>query len=71
MGKVISLLDRKRERQGEMPLQVSYLDGEVNNSGGHRVTDEDFSARMARIRQSLEKINTLMADLKKTPRSDT
>ena len=31
-------------------------------------SDEEFSARMTRIRQSLERINTLMEDLKKNPK---
>ena len=61
MGKVISLFDRKQERRG-IPIPSP---SPINED------QEEFSQRMARIRQSLEKINTLMADLKKSKRDET
>lgn len=58
--------DMSRNR---MPLHVSHLDSKVKSSPQiNREDKEDFSRRMQRIRQSLEKINTLMADLKKVPK---
>ncbi|MBQ48965.1 MAG: hypothetical protein CMP10_16385 [Zetaproteobacteria bacterium] len=55
--------------RGRLPLHVSHLDGKVKGSPHLNQDDkEDFSQRMQRIRQSLEKINLLMAELKKNPK---
>ena len=48
------------------PLFVSHLDGKVKGSPHFkRPTSQDFGDRIQRIRASLEKINELMAQLKR------
>ena len=48
------------------PLFVSHLDGKVKGSPHfQRPSAEDFGDRLQRIRTSLDKINLLMAELKK------
>lgn len=44
--------------RGRTPLYSTYLPEKP-------ASEEDFGARMQRIRESLEKINKLMSDLKK------
>ena len=66
---------KKKETAGEFargrePLYVSHLEGKVtgNPNAKSPVTGtaaEGFGDRLTRIRSSLEKINRLMADLKK------
>lgn len=52
---------------GRKPLYISYLDGQVKGSPHFQRHDsEDFGERMQRIKASLERINQLMADLKKS-----
>ena len=67
-GRIIDLAEAKRRKEandsiarGRVPLLISH-DGLVS---GHIKPDGDFHARMQRIRSSLEKINNLMAELKK------
>lgn len=51
---------------GRNPLYVSHLDGKVKGSPHlNRPEAEDFGDRLQRIRTSLEKINSLISDLKK------
>jgi hypothetical protein len=53
--------------RGRTPLHVSHLDGKVKGSPHFkRPQADDFGDRMQRIKTSLEKINQLMADLKKS-----
>jgi len=73
MTKVISLIDRidakKRTEEGRIPLHVSHLDGKVNGSPWFkRPPQEDFGKRMERIKTSIEKINEIMTELKKSSR---
>jgi hypothetical protein len=62
---------KKKETQGEFargrePLYVSHLEGKVTGSPNAKKQDgEGFGDRLTRIRSSLEKINRLMADLKR------
>ena len=56
--------------RGRLPLHVSHLDGKVTGSPHFkRPKDQDFGDRMQRIKTSLEKINQLMAELKKNSKS--
>lgn len=51
---------------GREPLYVSHLNGKVGgNPHMKRPEAEGFGDRLTRIRSSLEKINRLMADLKR------
>jgi len=55
--------------RGRVPLHVSHLDGNVKGSPHFKRPEaEDFGDRMQRIKTSLEKINELMAELKKSSR---
>ncbi len=55
--------------RGRTPLHVSHIDGKVKGSPHFRRPEaDDFGDRMQRIKASLEKINQLMSDLKKTHR---
>ncbi len=73
---VVDFSQFKRSRQqnnelapGRTPLHVSHLDGQVKGSPHFRRPEaDDFGDRMQRIKASLEKINQLMADLKKSTR---
>jgi hypothetical protein len=50
-------------------LHVSHIDGKVKGSPHFRRPEaDDFGDRMQRIKTSLEKINQLMTELKKTTR---
>jgi hypothetical protein len=76
-NQVVSLSEFKAKKTvkedlagGRTPLYVSHLDGKVKGSPHFRRPDaEDFGDRLSRIRSSLERINKLMADLKKTSES--
>ena len=55
--------------RGRLPLHVSHLDGKVKGSPHFKSPQaDDFGDRMQRIKQSLEKINQLMAELKRNSR---
>lgn len=55
--------------RGRTPLHVSHIDGKVKGSPHFRRPEaDDFGDRMQRIKTSLEKINLLMTELKKTTR---
>lgn len=69
MGDLIDLRATLRLRQireeterelarGRSPLYVSHATG--------KITGEDFGTRLARIRASLDKINGLMSELRRT-----
>lgn len=68
----LSVFKRNKDQQdilsrGRTPLHVSHIDGKVKGSPHFRSPDsEDFGDRMQRIKTSLEKINQLMAELKKS-----
>ena len=52
--------------RGRNPLYVSHADGKVTGSPHlKRPEAPDFGDRLQRIRTSLEKINSLMSELKK------
>jgi hypothetical protein len=53
------------------PLYVSHKDGVISANPGHAgTTGEDFGDRVSRIKASLERINSLMAELKKMSASE-
>lgn len=54
--------------RGRTPLHVSHLDGSKESPHSRRADAGDFGERMRRIKASLEKINQLMTDLKKSTR---
>lgn len=74
--KVLNLASYRQKKEaedelsrGRIPLHVSHLDGKVKGSPHfRRPQTEDFGDRMQRIKTSLEKINQLMAELKKNAR---
>ncbi len=76
---VISFADAKRKKQsqddlakGRQPLYVSHLNGKLHGSPHlNSPKAEDFGDRMSRIKQSLEKINRLMVELKKVAKSES
>ncbi|MDA9951474.1 hypothetical protein N9D31_02750 [Oligoflexaceae bacterium] len=54
--------------RGREPLFVSHRTGKMTGSPHFkRPQAEDFGDRLSRIKTSLEKINKLMGELKKTP----
>jgi hypothetical protein len=67
MGKVIKFPNKEKQEE-RTPLFVSHQDGRIKGNPHHvprRYTTEELSDRIYNIRKSLEKINTLMAELKK------
>lgn len=70
-GKVVDLLAYRKTKQteqelarGRTPLYSSHLESKPKSDLS--AADEDFGQRMQRIRTSLEKINQLMFELKKS-----
>ena len=61
MGKVLQF--RKPEQVCDLTQEYERVYGKLQSS-----SSESYDARMNRIRSSLEKINRLMAELKKEPR---
>ena len=59
--------------RGRTPLHITHLEGKsgkvTDSSYLNQNENEDFSGRTQRIRESLAKINSLMADLKKSGRT--
>lgn len=53
--------------RGRKPLYVSHLKGKISGEakGGTAGEDENFADRLERIKASLERINSLMSELKK------
>ncbi len=73
-GQVVDLASFRKSKEtktefgrGREPLYVSHLNGKVTGKPDQKRPGEsaDFGDRLTRIRSSLEKINRLMADLKK------
>ena len=68
--------DKKKQEEnyawGRKPLVVSHLDGIIKGSPHFMRPDQSdsFSERIQRIKQSLEKINSLMAELKRQPKPE-
>jgi len=61
----IKLLTKKELTKDRKPLYVDYLNGEVKGSPHFKRHDsEDFIDRLLRIKDSIERINNLMKDLK-------
>ena len=65
LGKVIDIKafrEKQAEQQalvrGRVPLYESHIKGD-------KVSTHDFALRISKLRQSIEKINALVADLKK------
>ena len=57
--------------RGRSPLYVSHLNNEIKGSPHFkRPSADDFGTRMQRIKLSLEKINFLMAELKKQEKNE-
>lgn len=57
--------------RGRSPLYMSHLEGKVTGSPHFKRPEAgDFGDRLQRIRTSLEKINGLIAELKKMSASD-
>ena len=71
--KVVSLASFRQKKsaddqlaRGRKPLYVSHMQGKVTGSPHLNAPEAgDFGDRLQRIRTSLEKINGLMAELKK------
>ncbi len=63
--------------QGRQPLYISHLDGKLKGSphlnGAHLNAGEhdDFGDRLGRIKTTLEKINRLMSELRRTSKEET
>jgi len=61
---------RRKESAGEFarnerkPLYVSHLTGRISDSDKVKTEANDFGDRLARIRNSLDKINKLISELK-------
>jgi hypothetical protein len=77
-GVVVSFADFKNKKivadnlsRGRQPLYVSHLEGKISCSPNlNSASSQDFADRMQRIKSSLEKINRLMAELKKVSKED-
>jgi hypothetical protein len=75
-GKVFSLTEFRQKKsqdsdiaRGRKPLYLSHLDGKVTGSPHLKGPEaQDFGDRLQRIRHSLEKINSLMTELKRMSR---
>ena len=80
MNSIIDLNEKRKQKQaaeaigrGRIPLSVSHGKVESRLSGvvfGNEPGDAEFTARMQRIRTSLEKINQLMTELKQNHKID-
>lgn len=57
MADIISLFRKKKNDRGRIPLSSTHID------------DVPLEARMLRIKESLEKINHLMKELKQGPKT--
>ena len=67
MSNVIPIFKNK-----DAELYINHVDGTVKGSPHFkRPGDGDFTDRINRIRASLEKINTLMAELKRQKKETT
>lgn len=65
-------MEKDMTHGGRKPLYISYLDGQVKGSPHFQRHDsEDFGERLQRIKSSLERINQLMADLKKATQDNS
>jgi predicted transcriptional regulator len=51
--------------RGRNPLYVSHNTGKISGSKSAKTEEDNFGDRYQRIKASLEKINRLMAELKK------
>ncbi len=79
-GKVFSLHDFRQKKSfatehapGRKPLYVSHKQGKMSGSPhleNSHLENTDLSERVRRIRDSLDKINNLMTELKKMSKND-
>jgi len=77
-GNVVDLSSfrNKKNTENELspdrkPLYVSHMQGKVTGSPHFKGPDaNDFGDRLTRIRSSLEKINSLMSELKKMSKDE-
>jgi hypothetical protein len=61
----------KHLAKGKTPLYVSHLDGEIRTNQPKAGRGEnDFAARIQRIRRSLERINALMGQLREKKKKE-
>ena len=75
-GNIVELNSFRKKKEieqevarGRKPLYLSHLDGKVTGSPHFkRPEGQDFGDRLQRIRTSLEKINRLMAELRRMSR---
>lgn len=57
---------KRQEQNQELPTRPLYVNHQNGNiTGSPHNTDPEVGARLARVRASLERINKLMAELKK------
>ncbi|MBP9706945.1 MAG: hypothetical protein KBD78_04825 [Oligoflexales bacterium] len=73
-SKIVSIIEFRQKKaidketaDTRKPLYVSHTQGRVTSSphlGSTHMDGQDFGDRMSRIRNSLERINNLMAELK-------
>jgi hypothetical protein len=60
----------KHLAKGKTPLYVSHLDGEIRADRPAGRGENDFAARIQRIRRSLERINALMGQLRQKKKGE-
>lgn len=65
MSNVIQLSKYRKTGEGRTPLYVSHIDGTVKANPHYKKATEDYAERVVRIKESLERINRLMAELKR------
>lgn len=69
MTNVIKLSDyNKPDAKDRLKLTANYSEGAVKSSANFK--NEDFKTRLQRITSSIEKINEIMAELRKPPRGN-
>ncbi len=73
-GQIVDLASFRKKKdvadelaRGRQPLYISHQTGKISGSDKSSAKDRpDFGDRLERIRSSLDKINRLMTELKKT-----
>jgi hypothetical protein len=76
-GKILDLVAFRQKKtlddefaHGRDPLYSSHLSGRMSGSPHLKGPKNDFGDRLTRIRSSLDKINSLMSELKKMSRDN-
>ena len=62
---IVNLAEYRARKQGRTPLYVSKLNGTITASPHLTPRPRDLAGRMKRIRDSFNKINRLMTELKR------